>query len=322
MRPVPSAGRQHQGHPAGGAPAGSAGEQCARAKQRTMLSLRQEASPARRRYTDLGRHDTRRLPQQQIFIVPSVIFSISLGPHVGAHCLCACPPSSIKVEACNVTRQIQAQTHNTLHSGVGLRPGGPNHSKPSCALACSSTNLVTSKTLRPLLILGIRAGAIRHPAGEIYPLTFGASGRGLGLKFLLVPSLSMMVRIIEHRAETSEDLAMEQEVASSVPRVPDRPESGAAVVHVVQRHTPAQVSRTPLRATPMALSAAREFLCHPTSSTASLGAMKQWRDDVDRLLGMAHSTSTRSRPRSSRRQREATASVRSPSVMGAQTDDL
>jgi hypothetical protein len=52
-----------------------------------------------------------------------------------------------------------------------LRPGGPNHSKPSYALVCSSTNLVTSKTLRPLLILGIRAGAIRHPAEEIYPPT-------------------------------------------------------------------------------------------------------------------------------------------------------
>jgi hypothetical protein len=50
--------------------------------------------------------------------------------------------------------------------------------------------------------------------------------------------------------------------------------------------------------------------------------MKQWRDDVDQLLGMAHSTSSRSRPRSSRRQHEATASVRSPSVRGAQTDDL
>jgi hypothetical protein len=37
---------------------------------------------------------------------------------------------------------------------------------------------------------------------------------------------------------------------------------------------------------------------------------------------MAHSTSTRSRPRSSRRQREATTSVRLPSVRGAQTDDL
>jgi hypothetical protein len=48
-----------------------------------------------------------------------------------------------------------------------LRPGGPNHSKPSCGLACSSISLVTSKTLRPLLSLGFRAGAIRHPTGEI-----------------------------------------------------------------------------------------------------------------------------------------------------------
>jgi hypothetical protein len=45
-------------------------------------------------------------------------------------------------------------------------------------------------------------------------------------------------------------------------------------------------------------------------------------DDVDRLLGMAHSTLTRSRSRSSRRQHEVLASVRSPSVRGAQTDDL
>jgi hypothetical protein len=50
--------------------------------------------------------------------------------------------------------------------------------------------------------------------------------------------------------------------------------------------------------------------------------MKQWPDDVDRLLGMAHSGSTRSRSQSSRRHHEATTSVRSPSVRGAQTDDL
>jgi hypothetical protein len=115
---------------------------------------------------------------------------------------------------------------------------------------------------------------------------------------------------------------MEQEVASSVPRALDRPDSGTAAVHAMQQHTPAQASRTPSRAAPTTLSMARELLCHPPSSTASPGAMKQWHDDVDRLLGMAHSTSSRSRPRSSRRQREATASVRSPSVRGAQTDDL
>jgi hypothetical protein len=157
---------------------------------------------------------------------------------------------------------------------------------------------------------------------EISSPTFGAPGRGLGFEFLLVFSLSMMVRIIEHRAETSENFVMEQEVASSTPRVPDRPDSGTAVVHAVQQHTPAQVSRTPSGAVPTVLSVARELLHHPPSSTASPGAMKQWRDDIDRLLGMAHSTSTRSRPRSSRCQREATASMRSPSVRGAQTDDL
>jgi hypothetical protein len=203
-----------------------------------------------------------------------------------------------------------------------LRSGGPNHSKPSRALVCWSTSLTASKTLRPLLSLGFRAGAIRHPAEEISSLTFGALDRGLGFKFLLVFSLSMMVRIIEHRAETSEDFMMVQEVASSAPRVLDRPDSGTAAVHALQQHTRAQASRTLSRVAPTALSAARELLRHPPSSTASLGAMKQWRDDVDRLLSMAHSTSTRSRPRSSRRQREATASVRSPSVRGAQTDDL
>jgi hypothetical protein len=47
------------------------------------------------------------------------IYILSLSPHVEAQTLCACPPSAIKGEACDVTTQIQAQTHNTLHSGVG-----------------------------------------------------------------------------------------------------------------------------------------------------------------------------------------------------------
>jgi hypothetical protein len=50
--------------------------------------------------------------------------------------------------------------------------------------------------------------------------------------------------------------------------------------------------------------------------------MKQWRDDVDRLLGMAHFGSAGPRPRSSRRQHEASALVRSPSVRAAPTKDL
>jgi hypothetical protein len=130
-----------------------------------------------------------------------------------------------------------------------------------------------------------------------------------------------MVQIVEHRAETSEDFLVEEEAASSMPRVPNRPVPGTAAVHVAQQHTTAQTSRTPSRAAPRALSVARHLLCHPPSSTVSPRAMKQWRDDIDRLLGMAHSGSTRSRPRSSRCQHGAMASV-SPSVRGAQTDDL
>jgi hypothetical protein len=131
-----------------------------------------------------------------------------------------------------------------------------------------------------------------------------------------------MVQIVEHRAETSVDFVVEEEAVFSTPQVPNRPVPGTAAVHAAQQHTTAQTSRTPSRTAPGALSAARELLRHPPSSMASSGAMKQWRDDVDRLLGMAHSTATRSKPRSSRRQREATASVRSPSARGAQTDDL
>jgi hypothetical protein len=131
-----------------------------------------------------------------------------------------------------------------------------------------------------------------------------------------------MVQIVEHRAEASMDFRVEEEVVSSTPQVPNRPVPGTTAVHAAQQHTTAQTSRTPSRAAPGALSAARELLRHPPNSTASPGAMKQWRDDVDRLLGMTHSTSTRSRPRLSRRQHEASASVRSPSVRGAQTNNL
>jgi hypothetical protein len=139
---------------------------------------------------------------------------------------------------------------------------------------------------------------------------------------VLVFLLSMMVQIVEHRAETLVDFLVEEEAASSTPQVPNRPMLSTAAVHAAQQHTTAQTSRTPSRAAPGALSAARELLRHPPSSMASPGAMKQWHDDVDRLLGMAHSGSTRYRPRSSRRQHEATTSVRSPSVRGAQTNDL
>jgi hypothetical protein len=132
-----------------------------------------------------------------------------------------------------------------------------------------------------------------------------------------------MVQIVEHRDLSPEDFLMEEGAASSMPRGSNRPAPGAAAMHAAQQHTLAQTSRTPSRAAPGgALSAARELLRNPPSSTASPRAMRQWCEDVDCLLGMAHLGSARSRPRSFRRQREASSSMRSPSVKGARTDDL
>jgi hypothetical protein len=89
---------------------------------------------------------------------------------------------------------------------------------------------------------------------------------------------------------------VEEEAASSTPQATNLSAPGATAAHSTRQETPAQMSRAS-RAAPGALSAARELLRHPPSSTASSGAMKQWRDDIDRLLGMAHSGSTNMRRR-------------------------
>jgi hypothetical protein len=69
--------------------------------------------------------------------------------------------------------------------------------------------------------------------------------------------LSMMVQIVEHRAETFVDFLVEEEAASSMPKVPSRPVPGTAAVHA------AQTSWTLSRVAPGALSAAKELLRHP-----------------------------------------------------------
>jgi hypothetical protein len=142
-------------------------------------SLLQEASPARRGYEDLGRQGTRRLPRQQTLVAPSVIFFMSLGPHVGARCLCACPPSAIKGEACDVTHTHNLRSHlrlassykltsNTSHSGVGYyAPAARTTLNPCVFLSSSCSFQRSSRTPKPLLILGFREGALRHPAGDL-----------------------------------------------------------------------------------------------------------------------------------------------------------
>jgi hypothetical protein len=77
-----------------------------------------------------------------------------------------------------------------------------------------------------------------------------------------------MVHIVEHHDFMPEDFLLEEEAVSSTPRATNRPAPGAAAVHSVWQHTPAQTSRAS-RVAPGALSAARELLRHPPSSTAS-----------------------------------------------------
>jgi hypothetical protein len=60
--------------------------------------------------------------------------------------------------------------------------------------------------------------------------TFGALGRGLGFRFLLVLLLDAMVHIVEHQDFVSEDFMLEEEGASSTPRATNIPAPGAAAV--------------------------------------------------------------------------------------------
>jgi hypothetical protein len=139
----------------------------------------QEASPVRQGYADLGRQGTRRLSRQETLVAPSPIFFMFLGSHVGAQCLCACPPSAIKGEACDVTHTHNLRTHlrlansykltsNTYHSGVGYyAPAARTTLNPCVFLSSSRSFQQSSKTPKPLLISGFRVGALRHPAEDL-----------------------------------------------------------------------------------------------------------------------------------------------------------
>jgi hypothetical protein len=176
LRPVHFAGRRCQGHPADGAPVQSVAETvrpcCA---MHCTHPLYEKLRLARRGYTDLGCQGARRSLQQQVLVATSTMFQ---GPHVGAQYSCTCPPLAIKGEACDVTTQAQSLgldpshprqiklSSNITHSGVGYYALAARTTLNSCVFLCSSVHLTTSKTLRPLLILGFRAGALCHPDGD------------------------------------------------------------------------------------------------------------------------------------------------------------
>jgi hypothetical protein len=76
------------------------------------------------------------------------------------------------------------QESNTQWSRV-LRSGGPNHSKSSCVLVFGHRLARQAKRLSPFLVLGFRAGALRHPAGEFSLRHLARQVGGLALGFCL-----------------------------------------------------------------------------------------------------------------------------------------
>jgi hypothetical protein len=180
MRPVPSAGRWCHGHPAGGAPVGSAGEQYDRARHHTVLII-----PSTRSFPCTPRiRRSRASGHKKIVSTTDISGSKRYILYVpGPTCrglvpLCM-PPSGIKGEACDVTHTHNLRSHlrlansykltrNTSHSGVGYyAPAARTTLNPYVFLSSSRSFQRSSKTPKPLLISGFRAGALRHLAGDL-----------------------------------------------------------------------------------------------------------------------------------------------------------
>jgi hypothetical protein len=176
MCPVPSAGRRRQGHPADSPPAGSAGEQYACAERRAILIYSSARSfpctPRIRRSWASGcksMDSTTDIKGSKHYIlyVP--------GPTCRGPVPLCMPPSAIKGEACDVTHTRNLRlaspykpSSNTSHSGVGYYAPAFRTTFNPRVFWCTAPSLhQSSETPKPLLLSGLRAGALRHPAGHL-----------------------------------------------------------------------------------------------------------------------------------------------------------
>jgi hypothetical protein len=175
MRPVPSAGRRCQGRPAGGAHAGSAGGQCACAKQRAIpifSSARSFPCTPRIRISRASGHK-KIVSTTDIRESKHYILYVS-GPTCRGPVPLCMPPFSYKRGGMRRYTHTQSRlassyklSSNTSHSGVGYHAPVARTTLKPCVFLCSSPSLQrSSETPKPLLISGLRAGALRHPAGD------------------------------------------------------------------------------------------------------------------------------------------------------------
>jgi hypothetical protein len=175
MRPVQSVDRRRQGHPADGAPDQSVGEQCAHAERRTVLIIPSIRSfPCTPRIWRSRASGHKIAPTANICGSKRYIIYVPGPTYRGPVPLCM-PHFSYKRGGMRRYTQAHSDTHKFIQAlkqyisqwSRVLRSGGPNHSKSLCVLVFFPLFQLTRKTLRLLLILGFRVGALRHPAGDL-----------------------------------------------------------------------------------------------------------------------------------------------------------
>jgi hypothetical protein len=187
MCPVHSADGWRPSHPAGGVPVHSVGRQYARAAAYAMLIITR-ALPRKQRDISIL-YVLRTLWRSEITLALQTVvtsFHFAPGPTCRGSASLYVPPLSYKREGTqryktsSLRPNLGSETHkfiqalklNTSHSGVGYYAPVARTTLNLCVFLYSSRSHLASKTLRPLLILGFRAGAFRHPAGE-FPLRQG-----------------------------------------------------------------------------------------------------------------------------------------------------
>jgi hypothetical protein len=153
MRPVPSAGRQSQTHPADGTSGQFTGEQCARAERRTVLIF-----PSTISFPCMPRIRRSRAPGHKKIVLTTDISSSKCyilyvpGPTCRGLVPLCIPPSAIKGEACDVIHTHNLRSHlrlassyklssNTSHSGVGYYAPAARTTLNPCVFLSSSRSL-------------------------------------------------------------------------------------------------------------------------------------------------------------------------------------
>ena len=117
---------------------------------------------------------------------------------------------------------------------------------------------------------------------------------------------------------------MGEDAATPAPQASHRPTPRAAT-HDAQQRAAEHAPRAPAQAAPSEpIAAARELLRNPPDLAASSDVMRQWCDDIDRLIILAQATpgSTGTGSGQRRRQGGAPTSARSPTMGSARTANL